>query len=172
MIRNIISYPLLFAFMVLLQVLILNNIQLSGYINPYLYIIFILWLPVESNKVLVMLVSFLLGLSIDVFSNTLGMHASACVFLAFCRPYILQFMAPRDGYEGDQVPGIQAFGLSWFITYAAIGVLLHHLFLFYVEVFRWSDFFSTLGRVLASFIFSMLLIILAQLFRYNTEQRI
>ena len=158
--------------MVLLQVLVLNNIQLSGFINPYLYIIFILWLPVEMNKVLVMLISFLLGLSVDIFSNTLGMHAAASVFLAFCRPYILQFMAPRDGYEGDQVPGIQAFGLSWFITFAAIAVFLHHSFLFYTEVFRLSEFFSTLGRVLASSIFTMVLVVLAQLFRYNTENRV
>lgn len=172
MIKNLLTYPILFVFMVLLQVLVLNNIQLSGFINPYLYIIFILWLPVEMNKVLVMFISFLLGLSVDVFSNTPGMHAAASVFLAFCRPYILLFMAPREGYEGDQVPGIQSFGLSWFITFSAIAVLLHHTFLFYVEVFRFSEFFSTLGRVLASFVFTMLLVILAQLFRYNTENRI
>jgi len=172
MIRNLLTYPILFGFFVLIQVLILNNIQLSGYINPYLYILFILWLPVETNRALVMLVAFLLGISIDVFSNTVGMHAAASVFLAFCRPYILQFMAPRDGYEGDQIPGIQSFGLRWFVTYSTIAVLLHHLFLFYTEIFRFSEFFSTLGRVLASSIFTLVLIVLAQLFRYNTEQRI
>lgn len=170
MIKNVLTYPLLFVFFVLLQVLILNNIQLSGYINPYLYIIFILWLPVESNKALVMGIAFLLGLSIDLFSNTIGMHASASVFLAFCRPYILQFMAPRDGYEGNQVPGIQQFGFSWFLSYAAICVLLHHLFLFFVETFSFSEFFSTIGRVLASSIFTLVLIILTQFFRYNSEK--
>ncbi len=172
MIRNILTYPILFVFLVLLQVLILNNIQLSGYINPYLYVIFILWLPVEMKKSLVMLASFFLGLSVDIFSNTVGMHAAACVFLAFCRPYILHFLAPREGYEGGQVPGIQAFGLSWFLTYAAIAILLHHLFLFYLEVFRMTEFFSTLWRVLLSSIFTMILVILAQLFRYNSEKSI
>lgn len=171
MIRSLISYPLLFILMVLVQVLILNNIQLSGSINPYLYIIFILWLPIELNKIAVMLVSFLLGISVDIFSNTIGMHAAACVFLAFCRPYILQFLAPRDGYEGDQTPGIQDFGIRWFLTYAAIGILLHHIFLFYTEVFRFSDFFSTLGRVLSSALFTLILVVITQLFRFNSEKR-
>lgn len=171
MIKNVLGYPILFVFLVLVQVLILNNIQLSGYINPYLYIIFILWLPVEMNKALVMLVAFVLGISVDIFSNTAGMHSSATVFLAFCRPYILQLLAPRDGYEGNQIPGIQSFGLYWFLAYSIIGIFLHHLFLFYVEVFRFSDFFSTLGRVLASSFFSFVIIIIAQLFRYNSENR-
>jgi rod shape-determining protein MreD len=172
MINNVIRYPLLFIFFVLLQVLILNNIQLSGYINPYLYIIFILWLPIEMNKVLLMGVAMLLGLSVDIFSNSVGMHASACVFLAFCRPYVLQSLSPRDGYETDQVPDIKTFGLSWFLAYASICVLLHHFFLFYVEVFRFSDFFSTLGRVLSSSVFTLILVIISQLFRYSPSRRV
>jgi len=172
MITNVIRYPLLFIFFVLLQVLILNNIQLSGYINPYLYIIFILWLPIDSNKVLLMGVAMLLGLSVDLFSNSVGMHASACVFLAFCRPYVLQFLSPRDGYETDQLPDIKTLGLTWFLAYAGICVLLHHLFLFFVEVFRFSEFFSTLGRVFASSVFTMVLVIISQLFRYNPSRRI
>lgn len=172
MINNVIRYPLLFIFFVLLQVLILNNIQLSGYINPYLYIIFILWLPIEMNKVLLMGIAMLLGLSVDIFSNTVGMHASACVFLAFCRPYVLQSLSPRDGYETDQMPDIKTFGLSWFLAYAAICILLHHLFLFYVEVFRFSDFFSTLWRVFASSLFTLILVIISQLFRYSPSRRV
>lgn len=171
MIGNLIRYPLLFLFLVFLQVLILNNIQLSGYINPYLYILFILWLPVDTNKLLVMLIAFLLGLSVDIFSNTVGMHAAATVFLAFCRPYILQSLAPRDGYETDMVPGIQAFGINWFLGYASICIFLHHFFLFYLEVFRFSDFFVTFGRVLSSSVFTLIMVILAQLFRYNSERR-
>jgi rod shape-determining protein MreD len=172
MINNLIRYPLLFIFFVLLQVLILNNIQLSGYINPYLYIIFILWLPIEMNRVLLMGVAMLMGLCVDIFSNSVGMHASACVFLAFCRPYVLQSLSPRDGYESDQVPDIKTFGLSWFLAYTATCVLLHHLFLFYVEVFRFSDFFSTLGRVLSSSLFTLVLVIISQLFRYSPSRRV
>ncbi len=171
MIRSYIVYPLQFIFLVVLQGVVLNNVQFSSYINPYLYILFILWLPIKTPKWLLLVLAFALGISVDVFSNTLGMHASATLFLAFCRPFVLQLFAPRDGYEPNQKPCIQDFGFAWFVAYAAILTLLHHLFLFYVEVFRFSDFFSTLGRVTASSFFSLVLIVISQLFFYNAEEK-
>ena len=171
MVRNLVIYPFQFVFFVLVQVLILNNVQLSGFINPYLYIIFLLWLPLETPKWLLLVVGFLLGISVDIFSNTLGMHTSATLFLAFCRPYILQVLAPREGYEVNQKPGIKDFGLGRFLGYAGILTLLHHLFLFYVEVFRFTDFFSTLSRVLLSSIFTLVLIVIVQFFNYNAEDK-
>lgn len=171
MIKNIITYPFQFVLFVLLQVLILNNIQLGGTINPFLYILFILWLPIETNKALVMGIAFVLGLSIDVFTDTMGMHASACVFLAFARPFMLNILAPRDGYELNVSPTAGTLGWFWFIRYAAIGIFLHHFFLFFVEVFRFTEFFDTMGRVLASSVFSLLLISLAQFFTSNTEEK-
>ena len=171
MIKNIITYPFQFVLFVLLQVLILNNIQLGGTINPFLYILFILWLPIETNKALVMGIAFVLGLSIDVFTDTMGMHASACVFLAFARPFMLNILAPRDGYELNVSPTAGALGWFWFIRYAANGIFLHHFFLFFVEVFRFTEFFDTMGRVLASSVFSLLLISLAQFFTSNTEEK-
>lgn len=169
--RNLIIYPMQFVLLVLVQVLVLNNIQFSGYINPYLYILFILWLPVEAPKWLVMVLAFLIGFSVDLFSDTLGMHTSASIFLAFCRPGILRFLAPRDGYEANQIPNLQTMGLNWFVSYISIGTLLHHLFLFFVEVFRFTEALSTIGRTLASSIFTLLLILLTQLFFYNREVR-
>lgn len=171
MVKNLIVYPLQFVFFVLLQSVVLNNIQFSGFVNPYIYILFILWLPLETPKGILLFLGFILGISIDIFANTLGMHTAATVFLAFCRPLILQFIAPRDGYEINQKPGIKDFGWSWFIIYASSLTFLHHLFLFYVEVFRFSDFFNTLGRVIASWFFSLIIILIAQLFRYNARER-
>ena len=171
MIKNLITHPFQFVIFVLLQVLILNNIQLFGTVNPFLYILFILWLPIEMNKALVMGVAFILGLSVDVFSDTMGMHASACVFLAFARPFMLNILAPRDGYELNVAPTAVALGWFWFLRYAAIGIFLHHFFLFFVEVFRFTEFFSTLGRILASSVFSLLVISLAQVFTSNGEYK-
>lgn len=164
------KYPLQFILLTLLQVLILNNIQISGFINPFLYIIFILWLPFDIPKPVILLIAFLLGLVIDIFSSTLGMHISACVFMAFCRPFILRLIAPRDGYDINQKPGIADFGFRWFVSYAFSLTLLHHFFLFFVEVFRFSDFFYTLGKIAVSTIFSLLLIIICQVFRYNSSK--
>ena len=171
MIRSIIIYPLQFVILVLIQVIVLNNIQLSGTINPFLYILFILWLPVEVNKALVMLIAFLMGMTIDVFSDTMGMHASACIFLAFVRPYVLKVLAPRDGYEVNQKPSLNQFGFQWFVVYASICTLLHHLFLFFVEVFRFTELFDTLLRVLLSSLFTVVLILIMQFFNYNAESK-
>lgn len=83
--------------------LVLNKIEiggiLNGYFNPFLYIMFILMLPVNINKVLLLFIAFLTGLTIDIFSGTPGMHASACLVLAFIRPGFLNLIAPREGYE-------------------------------------------------------------------------
>ena len=87
--------------LVLAQVVILNNIQFSGYINPFLYIMFIMMLPVRIPKNVVLLAAFLTGLIVDVFSNTMGMHAAACVLMAYARPAVLKLMGPRDGYEAE-----------------------------------------------------------------------
>lgn len=151
-----------FFFLVLLQVLILNNIQFSKFINPYLYVLFILLMPFESPPWLVMALSFFLGFSVDAFSHTLGMHTSASILLAFLRPYVLKVIAPRDGYEPGTFPRIYYYGFEWFLKYALVLVLAHHLMLFYTEVFRISAFFSTMLRALLSTIFSVFLIMISQ----------
>lgn len=157
-------YIISFIILVLLQVLILNNIQLSGYINPYIYILFILTLPLDTPKWALLVLGFLLGLSVDLFTHTVGMHTSATVFLAFLRPALLNSMEPRGGYEPDASPSIQDHGLRWFFRYAAISILAHHMFLFFVEVFKFANFFQTLSRAILSGIFSLVLILFIKLF--------
>jgi len=171
MIRKVLLYPISFILFVIVQVMVLNNIQFSGTINPFLYLLFVLWLPININRALVLGISFCLGLAVDIFSNTLGMHASATVFLAFVRPFVLNFLAPRDGYEGNQIPSIGNFGFSWFLIYASVCTFLHHFFLFFVEVFRFSEFFDTLWRILASSFFSIILILITQFFHHNAEDK-
>jgi rod shape-determining protein MreD len=153
--------------LVLFQVLVLNNIQFSGFVNPFMYILFILLLPFETPRWLLLLSGFLLGLSVDIFSNTLGLHASASVFMAFMRPYVLRIISPRDGYESGTFPRVFYYGLTWFLKYAVILVVMHHLFLFYFEVFRLSEFFRTLLRVILSTSFSTIIIVLSQYIIYR-----
>ena len=162
MLNDVLKNIVRFVLLVLVQVLLLNNIQLSGYINPYLYVLFILMLPFEIPGWLLLLVSLATGLTIDMFTNTAGMHAGATVFLGFLRPYLLRLIAPRDGYEFGTFPSIKHLGFSWFITYAAILIFFHHLALFYLEVFRLSEFFRTFFRAFASSIFTLALVIVTQ----------
>nr|WP_319400810.1 rod shape-determining protein MreD [uncultured Carboxylicivirga sp.] len=172
MISYLPRYIFNFFFLTLIQVLVLNNIQFSGFVNPYLYVLFIITLPFETPGWLLLILAFISGFSVDIFSNTLGMHASATVFMAFFRPTILRAFAPRDDYQPGTIPNMAFYGPAWFLRYALILVLLHHLCLFFIEVFSITHFFSTLWRVLASTTFTMILIFLSQLFgRGKTKGR-
>jgi rod shape-determining protein MreD len=165
MINYIIRYSVIFLILILLQVLLFNNIQFSGYINPYVYIMLILLLPVEISPWLLLLISFFTGLIIDFFSGTPGVHTAATVFAGFLRPNILRLFSPRDGYEVGAMPSMDIYGFRWFLFYTITVVIIHHLALFYIEVFRFADFFRTLLRVLLSSFFSVTFIIIAEYYR-------
>jgi len=157
-----------FLFLVLLQVLVLNHIEFSGFINPYLYVLFIILLPFETPRWILLISSFFLGLTIDIFMGTWGIHTFATVFLGYLRPILLKYIAPREGYEVGTKPNIRFFGLEWFIKYAAILVIAHHFVLFYVEAFKFHQFFSTFFRVILSSLFTMILVVLSQ---FLTQKR-
>lgn len=162
MIRLILHYLWRFLALVLVQVLVLNQVQLGSFINPFLYVYFLLILPVQTPRLLLLPLAFLLGLSIDMFQNTPGMHASASLFLVYMRPKWLGILAPREGYETDAEPSIHRFGLAWFITYAVVLVFMHHFILFFLEIFRFTEILSTLYRILLSSGVTLLLIIMLQ----------
>src|SRR5258706_15989307 len=143
MILKIYKNILKFLFLILLQVIVLNHVQWSGYVNPYVYILFIMLLPVETPKALVLLFGLIAGLTVDMFANTSGLHAASTTLMAFARPGVLRLIAPRDDYEPETALTPQKMGLKWFVTYVAILTLIHHLFYFYAEVFRFSEFFLT-----------------------------
>ena len=116
---------------------------------------------------IVLISGFLLGLGIDLFEHTPGMHTAATVLLAFVRPYILSLLAPRDGYEPETFPRVHFYGFSWFLKYTLLMVLVHHLALFYLEVFQLQNFLSTLSRVILSSILSTSTIVLSQYFVFR-----
>ncbi len=162
MIKDLIKYSIMFVVLVLIQVLILNNIQFSGYINPFLYVLFILLLPFQTPVYLQLLLGFILGLTIDVFSNTPGIHSSATVFLAFIRPHVLELLSGRDSQEKGFSPRIKVLGFAWFLKYTIMLVLCHHIFLFFAEAFTLSGAFYTLLRCLLSSVLSIILVIISQ----------
>lgn len=172
MINQLGRYLLSFIAILLVQVLILNNLNLGGYINPWLYVLFILILPVETPNWLLLVFGFVTGLIMDAFLNTIGMHASATVFLAFLRPLFLRFLAPRDGFEPGSLPVPSHFGFGWFLKYAIVSVTAHHLFLFIVEAFTLEHFFVTLWKSILSSLATLLVIMIAQLFSSREKRRI
>jgi rod shape-determining protein MreD len=165
MINTIIRFSLIFILLIVLQLFLFNNIQFSGYVNPYVYIMFILLLPVEIPSWLLLLLSFFMGLMIDFFSGSPGMHTSATVLAGFVRPYVLRVISPRDGYESSSDPSMLVYGFRWFLIYSIIIVSIHHTALFYLEVFRLSEFFRTLLRVILSSVFTISFILLIEFYR-------
>ena len=162
MIKIILRNIVRFVFLVLFQVWVLNNIQFNGYVNPYMYILFIILLPFKTPSWLILILASLLGLSIDMFSDTLGMHMSASILMAFIRPFVLQAISPRDGFEVGTFPRIYYYGFVWFFKYTILLVFIHHLFLFSVEVFKFYNYYLVLWRTAISTVFTTLLIILSQ----------
>lgn len=155
------KYGFMFVVLVLIQVLILNNIQLSGYVNPYMYLLFTLLLPVSSPGYLVLIFAFSAGLAIDIFSNSPGLHASSTVFMALFRSPVIKGLSRGEETRNDY-PGLRQYGLRWFLFYTLIMVLIHHTFLFFLEIFSFTDFFSTLLKILLSSVFSVFIIVLSQ----------
>jgi len=165
MINSIIRYGVIIVILVLLQVLVLNYVQFSGFVNPYVYIMIVLLLPYTIPAWLLLIISFLAGLTIDLFSGTPGMHASATLLAGFSRPYILNIIAPRDGYESGSDLSMASYGARWFLVYTATVVVIHHTALFYLEVFRFTDFFRTLLRVILSSAFTTGFVLLIEYYR-------
>jgi len=156
-----------FVVLILFQVLVLDNVMINGYMIPYIYILFILLMPFETPRWIQLLSGFALGLVMDLFSGTPGMHTAASVLVAFARPYLLDLLASRDGYEPETFPRVHYYGLLWFLKYTALIVVMHHLALFYLEVFQLKHFFSTLLRVILSSILSTSTIVLSQYFVFR-----
>ncbi len=153
-IQNILSFILL----VLAQVLVLNNIQFLGFINPYIYILFIISLPARLPRWLTLLFGFAIGLLIDIFSNTLGMHAFASVLIAYARSFIIQLFTSID--EGNNpTPSFHSFGVGAYIKYVLAMVLLHHSTLFFLEAFSFSHFWLVFFKTILSSFISILIIL-------------
>lgn len=159
-----------FIVLIFLQILIFNNVNFSGYINPYFYVLFIILLPFETPKWASLCMGFILGLIIDIFSNTIGMHAAACTFMTYNRQILLHLLAPRDGYEFGLAPKLKQMGPAWFSFFSITLIFSHHFFLFFLEAFKASEFFFTLGRSLLSSLFTILLVFLSELLFYHSKR--
>ncbi len=154
--RNIVRFILL----ILLQVLVLNNMNLMGYMNPYVYILFILLLPADISGSLLLLLAFFTGLTVDFFGNTLGLNAAATVLMAFVRPGILNTFFKSIEFGQGEEPGIAKMGIGKFLRYTFLLVLIHHTALFFLEVFNFDEFGETLYRISISSLFSTFIILI------------
>jgi len=160
----------IFRWLVLLfvQVFLLRNIGFYNLSTPFIYILFILVLPFNIPNLVLYIFAFVTGLTIDAFYDTLGVHTSACVALAFVRILFISVSLNRDSVDEPE-PSLGNMGLKWFALYAVLCILAHHLVVFFLEAFKLSEFSYTLSRVLLSTIFTFFLVLLTEFIFHNRK---
>ena len=170
MIIDFLTYIIRFVFIILIQLLVINNIELDTYFNPYIYIVFILSLPVTMKPWLIVSISFFTGMVMDTFSSTPGLHMAASGFVGYFRNFYLQFACSKEDFEKQISPAISSKGFVWFTVYALLLTLLHHTVLFYLEIYSLNEFFRTFFRVISSTLFSVLIIVISQLLFFKNKE--
>lgn len=157
--RDILLGFLHFIVIAALQIFIINGVNILGYFNPMIYVWFILMLPTNTPKWLVLILSFLMGLIVDIFAGNIGFHVTVLTFIGFIRPLFINIFFSGKDTQTNLRPSISEMGLSTFLPYLAILVFIHHFFYFTLEIFSLSEFFRTLLRIVCSSISTILIII-------------
>lgn len=166
-----VKYLFCFVGLLLLQVFVLNNLRIGGYINPFIYVLFVLSLPFNVPGWLLLGGSFAAGYIIDLFVNTPGMHTAATVFMAFLRPWVIRWYYPHTDFLPGDYPNLNYMGISSFFGYALVLVFIHHLSLFTLELMNFRDFHLTLLRTVMSTGVSLLVIfIIGFIFQTGKKQ--
>ncbi len=161
---NLLKNIILFFVFIIIQVFILNRVPpLHQFIVPYLYFVFILWLPFSINRVLLLLIAFMFGLILDYFTGTLGLHAAPCVLIAYLRPFILNLIITQESNEHSYPePSIKSLGGTPYALYIAFLTFIHHFYLVLIEWLQFGDILYLLGKVMATTAMSLLLITITE----------
>lgn len=151
-----------FFIYLIVQVVLMKNLVLFNTAFCFIYIAFILFLPIDTNTMLLMVVGFILGFMVDIFYDSLGIHASALVLTGFLRNFWLARITPQGGYDAGEGPTLAANGIQWIIIYTLPLILIHHFALFFIEAGGFGLLGYTLSKVFFSSIFTFIIILLLQ----------
>ena len=160
--RSGIFVVLYFVLYTLVQVMLFKQVVLFNTAFCFLYVAFILLLPIETNTLILMGVAFLLGFCIDIFYDSLGLHALSLVLVAYLRNYWLAAITPQGGYDAGEGPTLAVNGLQWFMVYSLPLVFVHHFVLFFTEAAGFGIFWFTMSKVMTSLTFTMSVILFMQ----------
>lgn len=154
------------------QVLLLKNMVLFGSAFCFLYILYLLLLPVESKTVPTLFIAFGMGMVVDLFYDTLGIHTASILVIAFIRKFWLNVLTPTGGYDENLQPSMLNMGFGWFVTYSIPLILLHHSLFFYIESLGTNLFLPVVQKTIASAIFVFIMSIIVQLLFYRRRRGI
>ena len=168
LVKNIFRFILL----ILVQVYVLDKIHLHYLITPYLYFLFILWMPFKLSKTAQMLLAFALGLTLDSFRHNPGFHAAACVLMAYIRPFLISILIPQEGADTNyEEPSVKSMGGSLpYMVYVGLLSLIHHGWLFFLEALQFGNFWYFIVKTLLSTLISMALVVIAELLFSRKQQ--
>lgn len=168
LVRNTIRFVLF----ILVQNYVLFQIRpLHEFVVPYIYYLYVLWLPFSMGRMSLMLVSFLFGLTLDYFTHTPGLHAAACVMIAYLRSFVVNILIPQEGAEQNyKSPSPVSMGWAPYAVYVLVLTLLHHTYLVLLEWLQFGSFLFFLGKVLATTGISLMLVLITELLFFRKEK--
>jgi rod shape-determining protein MreD len=164
------KYLFLLPLYVALQVLVLNQILFSAYINPFLYVILIIGLPIKTPKWFLLIYSFLLGFFIDIFSGSLGFHSTATILIAFLKPFISKITIPHNILGDTDEITLKKIGNKAFITFSLFLIIVHNSCLFIMEHINFN--LAIVGKILSSSFVTLIIVLISQLFIKKNNERL
>lgn len=169
MTSNYLKLAVQFVLLILAQILILNQISVLGYAVPLLYVYFIIKLPINLNRSLVIFLAFLMGIILDAFTNSYGINSAATVLAAFVRPYIQKLFFSLDDFN-EVTPSVTTLGAGNFYKYAVCIVVIHHTVLFLVEFLSLNNIPSLLLHISLSSVLTLIIIGALESVSYNRKK--
>jgi len=168
--KFIIINSIRFVLLIALQVLLLNELPL-GRVYIMIYPLAVMLLPVFTPRLVVISLAFLTGLIVDIFSNGGGLHTATLTAIGYARSYMLDTFQPRSGWDKLDVPNLSQQGVVWFFYYTIMVFSLHYFLYFFLEVFSFANFFSTIVKIIISLSGTLLLLwMISLLFMKNTRE--
>lgn len=166
-------YLALFAATVLLQVFLFDNLSISVYLNPLIYVAFIILLPLDTPPVVLLGAGLLTGVVMDVSMGTAGINTIATLPVAFLRPMLLNLLCGRENVREGGIPSVERFGRRKFIDYLLLMILMHHTVFFLLEALSWEHLLHTVIRILVSSLLTLAFVwIIARVFTVKLSVRV
>ncbi|MDJ1503927.1 Rod shape-determining protein MreD [Xanthocytophaga agilis] len=165
--REFFLQAIYFVIYVGLQMVFVRNLVVFDVAFCFVYVAFILLLPLETDTVLLLLLSLITGLLVDSFYDTAGIHAAACVLMGYLRPWVIRIITPRGGYDQNLRISLDHMGTEWFFSYSLILIVFHHLALFLIEASQWSLVPLALLKTLCSSVFTWIMLVIIQYLFYR-----
>lgn len=164
------KYIAQFFVFVALQILLMDSLVLYSTGFCFIYVAFLLFLPLGISRVWLLVLGFIVGFTVDVFYDTMGIHAAASVLLAFLRPLVLNLLTPRDGYDSGDAVNIHTMGWRWFLAYTFMLVLVHHAAVFFLETISLQTALYTTVKILLSTLFTSIVMVILQLLFFSAKR--